>query len=335
VIAEHARRFVPAASAAAAGASRRLADGARARAGAWWEAREVHHRLYVGGRGVLDAVAPDWTEHAPDAFAVGAGALTEVTRTLVLDWPEEVPPDGGWLTPLRAQGDVTVSLHVAPIPPGRATGKLKGQRLWQTSAAQARAAAERLADPDTEQAITDADSLLRAVRRRQVRLFSCTLGVVLRAPTIEALEELERGVRAHCDTVGAPLRRATWAHATGFRSHGVPYGRDTLAGQMGGPRTIDSRVLAATFPYQGEKVSMGRGVWYGRSVVGWYPVLLDVWDDRPADRGGGGFAAPHMCVVGPTGWGKTTALSVAMRKYPLVAVSGSPRVATRKSPPSP
>jgi hypothetical protein len=246
---------------------------------------------------VLDELAPDAVGHRRDAYVLSANGQDCWTRTLLLDWPPEVPASGDWLTGLRAEGDVVLSLHVDPVDPGKAAGRLKGQRLWQTSEAQARALQERLDDPDTQQAIADADALLRAVRAGRVRLFSCTLAAVLRAPAEEALDELERRVRGQCDLLGVPCRRATWAHASGFRSHAVPTGHDTV----GCPRTVDSRVLAATFPFQGEKVSMGRGVFWGTALVTGEPVLLDVRD------AGAGFAAPHGAIVGPTGWGKTTA----------------------------
>jgi hypothetical protein len=44
-----------------------------------------------GQRSLLDAVAPDWLEHTPDAYVIGARGEESWTRTLVArDWPPQV-----------------------------------------------------------------------------------------------------------------------------------------------------------------------------------------------------------------------------------------------------
>jgi hypothetical protein len=101
-----------------------------------------------GQRSLLDALAPEWTEHRPDAYVVGARGRETWTRTLaVRDWPHRVT--AGWLAPLLFDlgGDVALAMHVDRLPTGRAAGRLKAQRVVQASVAQARLERGAIADP--------------------------------------------------------------------------------------------------------------------------------------------------------------------------------------------
>jgi type IV secretory pathway VirB4 component len=272
--------------------ARRKIDAARERirlAGLW----------EAGQRSFLDRLAPEWTEHTPDAYGFGRGGRECWTRTLaVRDWPPKVV--AGWLAPLLFDlgGDVRLVQHVEAIATPEAIRRLRTQRTLQTSVAQARLERGAISDPAEALDLASAEEIATAVAAGEERLFSVGMYLCLRSTTREELEELERRVRERLLALGVTLSSTRWQHRAGFRTAGVLYAHDRLERR----RTLDTTSLTFSLPFLSESVGTGEGPLVGVSLADKGPVFLDLFS-RPE-----GWNNPCLCLVSPPGGGKTVTI---------------------------
>jgi hypothetical protein len=272
--------------------SARLTDAPRAAQ----EGARLARLWEVGQRSVLDALAPEWTEHTPDAYGYGAGGATCWTRTLaVQDWPPKVT--AGWLAPLLfdLSGDVQLVQHVEPIPTATAIKRLRAQRTLQTSVAQARLERGAISDPAEQLDLASAEEIAQAVAAGEEQLFSVGMYLCLRAPTLPDLNALERRVRERLAALSVTLSSTKWQHAAGFRTAGVLYAADRL----GRRRTLDTTSLALSLPFLAATVGTRDGPLAAISLADRSPVFLDLFSREE------GWNAPMLCIVSPSGGGKT------------------------------
>lgn len=256
-------------------------------------------RLERGRRDVLDAIAPDWTEHTPDAYGYGAGGGAVWTRTLaVRDWPPKV--SAGWLAPLLFDlgGDVQLVQHVDPIPTKAAVKRLRAQRTLQTSVAQARAERGAISDPAEDLDLGSAEAIAQAVAAGEEALFSVGLYLCLRAPSRAELTALERRVRERLYAQGVTLSSTRWQHAAGFRTAGLLYAQDRLNRR----RTLDTSTLALSTPFLSATVGTRAGPFLFVSLEDLAAGYLDLFARAE------GWNAPGICIVSPPGGGKTVTI---------------------------
>jgi hypothetical protein len=252
-----------------------------------------------GQRTVLDALAPEWTEHAPTAYGYGQDGGEVWSRTLaVRDWPPKVTP--GWLAPLlfEAGGDVQLVQHVDRIPTGEAVKRLKGQRVVQASVAQARVERGAISDPAEQLDLASAEGIAQALAAGEEQLFSVGLYVCLRAPALADLDALERRVRERLLALGVSLSSTKWQHAAGFRTAGVLYAADRL----GRRRTLDTTTLALSLPFLSATVGTTGGPLAAVALADRAPVFLDLYARAQ------GWNNPGLCLVSPPGGGKTVTI---------------------------
>ena len=157
---------------------------------------------------------------------------------------------------------------------------------------------ERIADPEREIALEDAERLRERLQRGEERLFAVSLYLLLRAKALRELDELTRRVEEQLDALLAHSRRALWEQERGFRSC-LPEARDQLLV----PRNLDTSALAATLPFVGPSLAMESGMLVGLARTGQAPVLLDPFD-RSLDNA-------NLVVVAPAGAGQELLLQAA------------------------
>src|ERR671938_1461327 len=142
-------------------------------------------RFARGGRTLADLVAPAAVEVARDHLRLDA----QYARVLaVTGYPRTVGP--GWLAPL-VQSDlpVEVSLHIHPLDSAEMVRALSFKLVQLQSSRLAQVREERIADPEREVALEDAERLRDSLARGDERVFSVGMYVMMRAPTRRPLAD--------------------------------------------------------------------------------------------------------------------------------------------------
>src|ERR687888_463869 len=168
---------------------------------------------------------------------------------------------------------IELSMHVRPLASAEMVKALGLQIARLQSSRLAALRGERIADPEREIALEDAERLRERLQRGEERLFAVSLYLLLRARTIRELDTLTRRVEEQLDTLLAHSRRALWEQERGFRSC-APEARDQLLVL----RNLDTSALAATLPFFGPSLAMENGMLVGLARTGQTPVLLDPFD---------------------------------------------------------
>jgi conjugal transfer ATP-binding protein TraC len=226
-------------------------------------------RFALGARSLADLVAPA-------AFELGRGHLrldNQYVRTLVVTgYPRTVA--AGWLAPLIDFEDpIEISVHVHPLDPVQMVTSLTHQMVRLHSSRLLEARGGRLADPEREVAYEDAERLRDRLQRGEEKVFSVSIYTLLRAASLEALDDLTRRVEATLDGMLAHSRSAYLEQDGGLRSC-LPAAEDRLLVY----RNLDTSSLATTFPFSSSNLSMERGVLYGIAKHNHSPVVVDPFD---------------------------------------------------------
>ncbi len=226
-------------------------------------------RLARGTRSAADLVAPAAVELARDHLRLDA----QYARTLaVTGYPRSVSP--GWLAPLiDFEEPIELSLHVTPLETGPMVSALSHKLVQLHSSRLLAARNGRLADPEREVAYEDAERLRDALQRGDEKVFSVSLYLLLRAPSLTTLEAFTRRVEVTLAGMLAQSRIAILEQDTGFRSC-LPTGKDLLAVS----RNLDTSSLATMFPFASSTLAMARGVLYGIAKHNHSPVIVDPFD---------------------------------------------------------
>jgi hypothetical protein len=242
----------------------------------------------LGTRRLADLIAPSGCDIRADHLRLDG----HYARVLVVTaYPRLVTP--GWLS-LLVETDLPIeaSLHVVPLASTEMVRALGVQIARLQSSRLAALRGERVADPEREIALEDAERLRERLQRGEERLFAVSLYLLLRARALRELDDLTHRVEEQLDALLAHSRRALWEQERGLHSC-VPEARDQLLV----PRNLDTSALAATLPFVGPSLAMENGMFVGLARVSQTPVLLDPFD-RSLDNA-------NLVVVAPAGAGKS------------------------------
>ena len=246
-------------------------------------------RLFaLGTRTLADLIAPSGCELRADHLHLDG----QYARVLVLTaYPRLVAP--GWLS-LLVETDlpIEVSLHVQPLASAEMVRSLGVQIARLQAARLAALRGERVADPEREIALEDAERLRERLQRGEERLFAVSLYMLVRAKSLRDLDDLTRRVEEQLDSLLAQSRHALWEQERGFRSC-LAEARDHLLV----PRNLDTSALAATLPFVGPSLAMDGGMLVGLARTTQTPVILDPFD-RSLDNA-------NLAVIAPAGSGKS------------------------------
>lgn len=199
--------------------------------------------------------------HLPDSVEVHPRSLRvagQLCRTFAVSgYPREVSP--GWLEPLAGFGGrAEVAIHVDPVSPQLAAEGLRRQRARLESSRRLDAERGRLADPELQVSVEDAQDLATRVARGQGRLFKVGLYATVWASTEQELEATSTKLRAVLASLLLEAHPATFRSMQGWVGT-LPLGVDAL----GMTRTFDTQALAASFPFSSADAAESGGVLYG------------------------------------------------------------------------
>ena len=251
-------------------------------------ATDALQQFGLGTRSLADLIAPSGCEIRSDHLRLDG----QYARVLVVTaYPRLVSP--GWLSVLvETDLPIEVSLHVQPLASTEMVRALGTQIARLQSSRLAALRGERIADPEREIGLEDAERLRERLQRGEERVFAVSLYLLVRAKTLRELDELTRRVEEQLDALLAQSRRALWEQERGMRSS-LPEARDQLLVS----RNLDTSALAATLPFVSPSLAMERGMLVGLSSTSQTPVLLDPFD-RSLDNA-------NLAVVAPAGAGKS------------------------------
>lgn len=245
-------------------------------------------RFALGTRSLADLIAPGAVEVGRDHLRLDH----QYTRTLaVTGYPRTVSP--GWLQPLiDFEEPLELSFHLYPLDSGHMVSALTHQMVRLHSSRLLAARGGRLADPEREVAYEDAERLRDALQRGEEKVFSISFYVLLRAPSLPALDTLTRRVEAMLGGLLAHSRVAVFEQDGAFRSC-LPEGRDHLVAY----RNLDTSSLATMFPFSSSTLTMERGVLLGIAKHNHSPVIVDPFD--------GSLENANLVVFAQSGAGKS------------------------------
>ncbi|WP_020519366.1 VirB4 family type IV secretion system protein [Catelliglobosispora koreensis] len=201
---------------------------------------------------------------------------------IVTGYPETVGP--AWLEPLLAwPGHMTVSVHVAPLPPADAAARLRTQRARLEASRRLADDHGRLGDPTVDAAAGDAADLADRIARGASRLFTVAVYLTIHARTQPQLTEAVTAVQTLAASMMLDTQPATWRQLHGWTST-LPLGADSLAAA----RIMDTDAIAAAFPFASPdlpgplpgKPSLTGGILYGLNNTSTGLVWWDRWQQH-------------------------------------------------------
>jgi hypothetical protein len=247
-------------------------------------------RLFaLGTRTLADLIAPAGAEVRRDHLQLDA----HYARVLaVTSYPRTVA--AGWLAPVVEDLNVPLemSMHVRPLASGDMVRTLGLQVAKLESSRRVDILAQRIANPERDVGLEDAERLRNALQRGDERVFSVSLYLLIRAATKRALDEATRRVETLLDGLLCHSRVALFEQERALRSC-VPEGRDPLLV----PRNLDTSSLAISLPLASSSLVMERGVLYGVAAQSQSPLIIDPFDSS--------FLNYNLAVIAPSGSGKS------------------------------
>ncbi|WP_419995012.1 VirB4 family type IV secretion system protein [Streptomyces boninensis] len=235
----------------------------------------------------------------PDALKVDARSIEVggewIAAFAITGYPREVHP--GWLQPLLTYpGRVDVALHVEPIDPVTAAGRLKRQLSKLESGRRQAQDKGRLLDPYVEAATEDAYELSARIARGEGKLYRLGLYLTVRTGSEQALTDEVAAVRALAASLLLDAKPTTYRSLQGWLTC-LPLGLDLIRMR----RTFDTSALSAAFPFTSPdlppadpaSLAAPSGVLYGYNVgsqglVHWDRFALDNHNAVILGRSGAG-----------------------------------------------
>lgn len=246
--------------------------------------------MVVKRSGIVDSLAPQALEFSARQIAFG----DQLGRILVItDYPPRVTP--AWLSRIASMTGVVCSTHITPTDPAqlvtninRSIGELTG-RLEQGGNA--------LIMQRTEQALKDAQELLRKIDQEQQQVFYITVVLMVLAHDQETLDRRTRQVEAALAAAGMRGRTITFRQEEGLKAAG-PWALLPPGIKDAGARNMPAETVAASFPFTASGINDGSGIVLGKDRDGGL-VLVDIW------RRGGDRTNSNWTVLAKPGAGKS------------------------------
>lgn len=248
---------------------------------------------------IIEAVTPAGVGFQPTHLYF-ADQLGKVL--VVVNYPPRVGI--GWLSRIGHTPGVVLSVHTTLTDPtvlikqiNISIGEL-GARLEQGGNA--------LTRQRTEQALQDAQTLLRKIDQEQQAAYYVTVVMLVLAPDMEVLNRRVNFVQSSASAQGMRARVLTFGQEQGMRAV-APWAE--LPPDVPGQRNMPAETVAAMLPFTKHGLNAGMGVIMGRDADNGL-VLLDHW-------GGEGISTTNanMAVLGTPGGGKSFGVKVQILRH--------------------
>lgn len=243
---------------------------------------------------------------APVSLDFKANSLTfgdqEAQVLVILNYPPKVK--AGWLSRVAAIPGVICSIHITPTETdrlihsiNRSIGELGG-KIQQGGSA--------LAIARAEQALKDAQELLRKLDMEQQQVFDVVVVLMVLAPDKESLARRVRQVQASLAAAGMRARPAMFLQEQGLLAVG-PWAICPKEIFEMAKRNMPSETVAASFPFTAAGINDGTGVLLGKDAEGGI-VLVNLWA-RGGDR-----TNSNLVILAKSGAGKSFTVKLLTKR---------------------
>jgi Domain of unknown function DUF87./CagE, TrbE, VirB family, component of type IV transporter system. len=251
--------------------------------------------------GLIDMISPQALE-----FNVRQIVFNDQLASIMViaDYPPKV--SAAWLSRIASMPGVVCSVHIEPTDPtnlvlsiNKAIGEYAGRLEMGGNA---------LTIQRTEQALKDAQDLLRKIDQEQQQVFHVTVVLMVLAPDQQELDRKTRQVEASLAASGMRGRILIFRQEESLKAAG-PF--CTLPDEVkeAGARNMPAETVAASFPFTASGINDGTGVVLGKDRDGGL-VLVDIW------KRGGDRTNSNWTILAKPGAGKSfTAKMLLLREY--------------------
>lgn len=251
--------------------------------------------------GLIDMISPQALEFNARQIVFN----DQLARILVIaGYPPKV--NAAWLSRIAGMPGVVCSVHVEPtdhtnliMSLNKAIGEYAGRLEMGGNA---------LTMQRTEQALKDAEELMRKIDQEQQQVFYVTVVLMVLAPDQQELDRKTRQVEAALAASGMRGRVLIFRQEEGLKAAG-PF--CTLPDEVkeAGARNMPAETVAASFPFTASGINDGSGVVLGKDRDGGL-VLVDIW------KRGGDRTNSNWTILAKPGAGKSfTAKMLLLREY--------------------
>ncbi|TYP56840.1 VirB4 family type IV secretion system protein [Thermosediminibacter litoriperuensis] len=245
---------------------------------------------------------------SPQALEFNARQITfndQLARIMVISgYPPKV--NAAWLSRIALLPGVVCAVHIEPTDPtnlvlsiNKAIGEYAGRLEMGGNA---------LTMQRTEQALKDAQDLLRKIDQEQQQVFYITVILMVLAPDQQTLDRRTRQVEAALAASGMRGRTLVFRQEDGLKAAG-PWCVLPEDVREAGARNMPAETVAASFPFTASGINDGSGIVLGRDRDGGL-VLVDIW------KRGGDRTNSNWIILAKPGAGKSFAAKMKiLREY--------------------
>ena len=251
--------------------------------------------------GLINALSPQAISFSPRQIQLG----DKLARTLVIThYPTKA--NTAWMSKITQIPGVTASMHVTPTDAADLIDDInKAIGEYESRLAQG---GNALIMQRTEQALSDAETLLKKIDQEQQNIFHLTVVLFITAETQDALDRKTRQVESRLAGKGMRGRVLEFRQEQGLLTAG-PWSFLHPDIEKVGYRNMPSETIAASFPFVASGLNDASGIMLGKDSDGGI-VVVDIWS-RIGDR-----TNSNWTILGKSGVGKSYgAKMLLLREY--------------------
>ncbi|AEM79755.1 VirB4 family type IV secretion system protein [Thermoanaerobacter wiegelii] len=251
--------------------------------------------------GLIDMISPQALEFSAKQIVFN----DQLARILVIaGYPPKVNP--AWLSRIAGMPGVVCSVHIEPTDPTNLINSLN--KAIGEYAGRLEMGGNALSMQRTEQALKDAEELMRKIDQEQQQVFYVTVVLMVLASDQQELDRRTRQVEASLAASGMRGRILIFRQEEGLKAAG-PFSLLPDEVKEAGARNMPAETAAASFPFTASGINDGSGVVLGKDKDGGL-VLVDIW------KRGGDRTNSNWTILAKPGAGKSfTAKMLLLREY--------------------
>ena len=205
---------------------------------------------------------------------------------------------------------VLTTMNIQPEPTGKVIKKLnkkisamKDERIMKKKKARkSNLDYEDVKDEKLEDRLKSTQSLLRAIQKKNQKIFSCNTLIVVSASSLAELEKTINKILEIGEENFVSIKYIKWQQLEGLKN-ALPLGHNSIQFQ----RTLHSEAVGVSVPFNSKDMLDKEGVFFGKNQISKIPIFCD---RRKLINGNG-------CILGTSGGGKSFTNKLLIEQYYL------------------